>query len=476
VRTATLRAFLKSVPHLGRRIAAIGTSATALAGTSPGYVFICVVIGLVFAPLRVGAAPWLFVSDVHLDPASQDPVPVAMGVDTNGALLASALRAMRAVDPDAPVVFITGDFFAHHFHYATAPATMARIAREFGRAFPHAQFVIALGNEDSECGDYRLAPDAPFLRDTATVWARLVDPHGEAPDFVRTFSHNGSYVTRLPSGISAFVADDVFWSPWYRAGCGGNRALPDGTLDALARAFPPDGGRRRWVVAHIPPGIDAFSSVWVAHRLAAVPFLRASAQAALLALLTDDRRGIALLLDAHTHKFAYRIAGASGRVQVPVLLIPSVSPYFGNAPSFLTVDVAADGTIRDASVHAYNGRDWRDIGGLHSLGLPAFTAPELAALQARLARDPELRAAFAQLYDGGVAQPEIDEHDWRAYWCTATGLTPAAYRDCVGSGGVGLLTARGVSLIAVGAVACALLVLAAVLLARRRGFAGSRGA
>jgi hypothetical protein len=439
-------------------------------------VFICVVIGLVFAPLRVGAAPWLFVSDVHLDPASQDPVPIAMGDDTNSALFVSALREMRAVDPDAPVVFITGDFFAHHFRYATSRATMARIARAFGRAFPHAQFVIALGNEDSGCGDYRLAPDAPFLRETALDWQPLVDRHGEAPDFVRTFSHNGSYVTRLPFGISAFVADDVFWSPWYRAGCGGNRAQPDGTLDAIARAFPPDGGRRRWVVAHIPPGIDAFSSVWVTHRLAAVPFLRPSAQDALIRLLSDERRGIALLLDAHTHKFAYRIAGASGKVQVPVLLIPSVSPYFGNAPSFLTVDVASDGTIRDARAHAYDGRSWRDIGGLRSLGLPAFTVPDLIALQSRLAQDPALRAVFARLYDGAAARPEIDERDWRAYWCAATGLTPAAYRACVGSGGVGLLTARGIALIAIGATTFAVLVLAAALLVRRRGYPRARRA
>ena len=257
---------------------------------------------------------------------------------------------------------------------------------------------------------------------------------------MRTFSRNGSYVTHLPGGITAFVADDVFWSPWYRAGCT-NGGAPDGTFDDLARAFPPDGGGRRWVIAHIPPGIDAFSSVWVAHRLATVPFLRAPAQATLLGMLSDPRRGIALLLDAHTHKFAYRIAGASGPHPVPVLLVPSISPYFGNAPSFLTVGVGADGTIRDARVHAYDGHGWRELGGLDSLGLHAFTATELSALQARLHDDPALRAVFANLYGGGVQPPEIDERDWRAYWCAATALQPSEYRRCAGSGGVGLLDA-----------------------------------
>ncbi len=467
-----MRAFLTSVPRFGRGIAAIGTSATAFAGTSCGYVFICVAIGLAIVPLPAGAAPWLFVSDIHLDPASHDSVPVAMGDDTNGALLDSALREMRAVDPGAPVVFITGDFFAHHFRYASSRATMGRIAGAFRAAFPHAQFVIALGNEDSACGDYRLAPNAAFLRDTAADWSALVDPHGEAPGFVRTFSRNGSYVTHLPGGITAFVADNVFWSPWYRAGCT-NGGAPDGTFEDLARAFPPDGGGRRWVIAHIPPGIDAFSSVWVAHRLATVPFLRAPAQARLLGMLSDPRRGIALLLDAHTHKFAYRIAGASGPHPVPVLLIPSISPYFGNAPSFLTVGVGADGTIRDARVHAYDGHGWRELGGLDSLGLHAFTATELSALQARLHDDPALRAVFANLYGGGVQPPEIDERDWRAYWCAATALQPAEYRRCAGSGGVGLLTLRGLFVVAAGLAVCAAIVVAALLLFRRRG-AGSR--
>ncbi len=441
----------------------------------PGYAAICVVLVLVLSPLTPSAAPWLMVSDIHLNPVSRDAAP-SMLDDTNGALFRSGLAAMKAVDPNPPVVFITGDFFAHHFAYGSAKATMGHIAAAFRSAFPRAQFVIALGNEDSGCGDYRLAPRAAFLRETADAWAPLVNGHGEAPDFVRSFSENGSYLTHLPTGISAFVTDDVFWSPRYRAGCMQPDSGSDGTFESLARALPPDGGRRRWVIAHIPPGIDAFSTVWLAHGLLVVPFLRSAEQARLVQLLSDERRGIALLLDAHTHKFSYRLVGLGGRHPVPALLVPALSPIFANDPSFLTVDVGPDGTIRDAREHSYVAQNWHEVGGLGSLGLHAFTAGELTALQARLANEPRLRATFASLYDGAAADSEIGEGDWRSYWCAATELEPAGYRACLRVGGIGLLTTRGVLVVgAAGLLLAALLAGIILIVLRYRSAPAMRG-
>jgi len=415
-------------------------------------VTLCAALALSSVPLGGSAAPWLFVSDVHLDPAASEPADLSFGEDTPPALFASALTEMKRVDPAPPVVFITGDFFAHRFDYDRAVTTMTGIAHAFGAAFPHAQFVIALGNEDSDCGDYQLAPGSPFLRATAGVWAPLVDRHGAAPGFSRSFTRDGAYITALPSGVTAFVADDVYWSPRYRAGCSGP-AEPDRTLDELESAFPADGVRRRWVVAHIPPGMDAFSTVFLAHGLAVIPFLRAAPQRRLLQLLADPRRGIDALIDAHTHKFSYRIAGEGGAHPVPALLVPSVSPFFGNNPSFLTVDVRADGTIADAHEHSYLGPHWRDVGGLHALGLRSFAASELTKLQARLAHDRALRATFATLYDGGASDPEVTEQDWRSYWCAATSLWPSDYRRCLGEGGIGLLTTEGVAVVAGAAAA-----------------------
>lgn len=434
---------------------------------------------MVLAPVCAQAAPWLFVSDIHLDPLSRRPTPVPLGKDTNEALFRSALDAMKRADPNPPVVFITGDFFSHGFDYRRAGPTMNEIARRFGEAFPHAQFVIALGNEDSPCADYTLSPDAPFLRATAAAWAPLVNRHGAAPDFVRTFSHDGFYTTKLPlHNVRAVVIDDVFWSPRHRPGCGPSRTYGAAeTLNDLSRATTPGGAEKRWVIMHIPPGIDAFSTTHLAHRLAVVPFLDPGPRGQLMQLFADERRRISLVIAAHIHKFSYRIFTAPGRDPLPMLLAPAVSPIFYNNASFLTADVAPDGTIQNAEDHAFVKHRWRDIGGLRSLGVRSFTGRELLALQSRLDRDPALRERYAALYNGD-GPPEITERNYPGYACASIAFAASEYRSCLGVSGYSIFTRRGLALLGAG-LAAALAVLAAVVAAivivvRRRRRAAAR--
>jgi hypothetical protein len=427
------------------------------------------------APVRAQAAnaPWLFVTDIHLDPVSRAKDPSALGIDTNEVLFHSALDAMRRADPNPPVVFLTGDFLAHGFDYRLANPTMAQIARDFGRTFPHAQFVIALGNEDSSCADYTLTTNSEFLRMTANLWAPLVNRHGAAPDFRRTFVRDGFYVTKLPlRNVHAVVLDDVFWSPRYRAACGprgGDGAAE--SVDDLMRALPRGGAGKKWVVMHIPPGIDAFSTTHLAHHLAVVPFLNPGPRDQVSRVLSDPSRHVSLVVAAHIHKFAYRVMNAASPDPLPMLLVPAVSPIFRNNASFLTVDVAPDGTIRNAEDHAFVDYRWRDIGGLHSLGVHAVTGKEFVALGRRLETNPALRARYEALYNGD-APPEINERTWRGYACATTAFGVTEYRDCVGERGYSVFTRRGLTVVgaALAAAAGALVVLAAgvVWLVRRR--------
>jgi hypothetical protein len=249
-------------------------------------------LALCFACPRTAAAaapaPWLFVSDIHLEPAAPNARLAGFGHDTNGALLDAAIAEMRRVDPRAPVVVIDGDYLGHTFHWADAETVMSDLARRFDAAFPHAQFVIALGNEDSDCGDYETAPRSAFLRAVARAWEPLVNRGGAAPAFAATFARDGSYTARLPvPGLRAVIIDDVYWS-WRYHSClpvTGNPAAE--TIDDLRRGLRA-ARAPAWVVLHIPPGIDAFSSAHLAHRLAVVPFLKPRARDALLAAPDPD--------------------------------------------------------------------------------------------------------------------------------------------------------------------------------------------
>jgi len=128
---------------------------------------------------------------------------------------------------------------------------------------------------------------------------------------------------------------------------------------------------------------------------------------------------------------------------VPLLVLPAISPVYGDAPAFLTVDVGPDGTVRNAEEHAFDGARWNDLGGLRTLGVGRLDAAELAGLQRRLAADATLRRTFAVLYGGHAGHTEIDEGNWRAYWCAATELAVTPYRACLGAGGWRIVTRRG---------------------------------
>ena len=74
-----------------------------------------------------------------------------------------------------------------------------------------------------------------------------------------------------------------------------------------------------------------------------------------------------------------------------------------------------------------------------------FSVPQLDALQARLARDPVLRATFSRMYSGG-GSPEVKESNWRSYWCAVDNLSSTTYERCTGQGGFSIVTERGLQL------------------------------
>ena len=420
---------------------------------------------LVACAVPASAAPWLFVSDIHLDPNSHRRGPSPLGADSDLALFDSALAEMHRVDPNPPVVVVGGDELAHNFDWPHAAATMAFIAHRFDETFPNAQFVMTLGNEDSSCGDYQVAPHSAFLQSIVRSWGPLVNRRGAAPGFASTFPHDGFYVARLPiAGVRAVIVDDVFWSPRYRS------CTPDGdpsasALGELKHALH-GSTDRTWIVLHIPPGIDAYSTAHLAHRLVVVPFLDPGPRAAFEGLVVDPASRVTLVIAAHTHKFAYRIAGSAAR-PVPMLLLPSISPIFANAPGFLTAGVDPDGTLANVDSYAFDGTGWHALGGFPSLGVDRFTGAALVDLHRRLAHDTALRERFASLYQGG-AKPEIDASNWPTYWCAATSYSATAFRACDDEGGSGVITTRGVTVIAIAFAAIVVAASVAVYAVRRR--------
>ncbi len=113
----------------------------------------------------------------------------ARGADTPFELLRSSLDAARREASDAKFIVVSGDLIAHGFgcryeavipgrsqtEYATfAAKTIEYVAGELRKTFPDVPVYLALGNNDSGCGDYRFDGGDDFLAAVArSVWSGL---------------------------------------------------------------------------------------------------------------------------------------------------------------------------------------------------------------------------------------------------------------------------------------------------------------
>ena len=444
----------------------------------------CLLLVFSSGPARADDAQqqWLVVSDIHFNPlanphlgdrlnesgadrwrailASDQPAPFSgYGSDTNFALLESALEAMRNVVAAPRVVMITGDFLGHDFrkHFdatvrdhsderyrAFVDATIRFLSNEFREAFPRSQFVIVLGNNDSDCGDYQVQPGSAFLANVAASWgASMGTPNPN--QFVSDFSTGGYYTVPLPAGdAQALVLNDVFWSTAYQNRCDTSKSNPGATelnwLQTTARNLR---GKRVWVLAHIPPGIDAYTS-YHENPPSGVLFLQQQYNDGMIAALDALSPKPQMMLSGHTHMNGFRIVGPDpSRPQVPVLVIPALSPAFASNPTFTVLHVnAADASVADAQYFVLNdlaalekdGRhpvQWRREYDFDSVfGHGTIDAEHLSTLQQTIFDNERVRYRYEEFYDGDSGRAAMTDASWRYYWCADVALTVTAYDAC----------------------------------------------
>ncbi len=413
---------------------------------------------------------WLVVSDIHFDPfadpriaekllvapgerwraifAAAGPQAISgYGSDANYALLESTLDAMRNAEDDPPVIVLTGDFLAHHFrtkfdkalpgndeatYDAFVDNTIRFLASEFRAAYPHAQYVATIGNNDTYCDDYQMAPNSPFFAHFAAAWGLPATP-------------NGYYTVKLPGkDLTAVVLNDVFLAAKDTNACVDKNANP--AADELAwlnSTLASLSGRNVWLIMHVPPGVDTFSSLAEPAGSPAVMFLAPRWNDALIAALGNASANIVAAFSAHTHMNGYRLIGADPtRPRIGMLLNPSVSAIYANNPTFTMIQVAGDGVVQDARYYTLQdllalSKDAHRIGSWHreydfdaAYGRGVLDAAHLEALQHGIFDDEIIRRRFGLYYDGGSGRAPITDATWRAYWCSNVALTATAYLAC----------------------------------------------
>lgn len=442
---------------------------------------------------QTGAVSALLISDIHFDPfhdpakakqLARDPVsdwpallaapdsagaPASFrqlqsacgtrGVDTPYPLLRSALRAMRA-HSHPQFVTVSGDLIAHQFdcrylktvgdpagYESFVEKTIGFVVGQLRAAWPGVPIYVALGNNDSACGDYRLDPDSAFLRQTAEILGPVL-PRAARADALHQFAAGGYYSVPLDplEKTRLIVLNDVFQSPKYRT-CAGAKgdASAQAEMTWFARQLDraQRAGENVWVMGHIPPGVNVYSTVRdladVCGAGKPVMFLHAGA---LDDLLLEHAGEVRLALFAHTHMDEIRLlAPHAGGPGVALKLVPSISPVDGNNPAFTVARVdRSTATLDDYEVFAASnqtgvGTRWtREYDYRQAYNQPAFTPQALRALIAGFNADRKAKTSESQDYIRdffvGGALPELTPF-WPQYVCSLDHLTANGYAGCV---------------------------------------------
>ena len=468
-----------------------------------------------------GTIPALLVSDIHFDPL-HDPgkikqlvdAPVsqwssilaapaspnqprafaqlqqtcqARGVDTPYDLLRSSLQAMRSQQPDAQFMTVSGDLLVHAFvcRYKTLlPAstpgeyqafvlkTLSYVMEELRAAYPAIPIYVALGNNDTPCRDYRLDPDSEFLLRTGRILAEGLPP-SQRPQAGKEFAIGGYYSVTMAAATMAapmhdtrlIVINDIFLSPNYST-CSG-KADPAAAAAEMAwlrqqLTQAERLGQRVWIMGHIPPGINPYSTAATMKNLCAgAPPVTFLASDTLADLLVEHAAAIRLGIFAHTHMDELRLLEArlpeerlpesqgngpraSPRQAVAIKLVPSISPVDGNNPSFIVAQInPASATLQDYQVIAASNqtgigtiwsREYDYAQAYHEADFSPATVQQLITefKDDRGATTQASREYIRNYFVGDLSL--FLKPYWPLYVCSLDNYTAAAFTACVCSG------------------------------------------
>jgi sphingomyelin phosphodiesterase acid-like 3 len=417
------------------------------------------------------AEKFLSISDIHFDPFA-DPALIAKleaadvsqweailasstvttfstyGNDVNDPLLRSAIGEMKAQIPSPAFVLISGDFLAHKFdstyqQYATDKShaaytafvtkTIAYVALLLRKAYPGVRIYPTLGNNDSDCGDYAVAPNSVFLANFRDVWKSSV----ASPSFDRRFPTGGYYHADVSGlkGVRVIALNTNFFSTNYKNPCGtpgpdaGLRQLDwlDAELD-LAR----EEGKRVWLLFHIPPGMDVYDTIeydGACPNMTPQTFWKAEYEQKYLKIVAAHRKTIAGSFAGHTHQDEFRIAAGNF-----IHITPSISPIFGNNPAFEIVDVERDGNIDGyTAIHLPNvAVPWaREYSFDEAYAKSKYDTATLMQVAASMNSDAATRQKYFDYTSSGNAKSTAEAmKSWQGYWCGLTAMTGSAFTTC----------------------------------------------
>lgn len=390
----------------------------------------------------------------------------ARGMDSSYDLLQSSLGAARTKAADARFITVSGDLIAHGFGCRYAAVVPGKTQSDYAAfvektvdyvmgtlrgAFPGVPLYTALGNNDSDCGDYRLDGGSGFLVSAGKSVIAGLPRSVDRKQVLADFEAGGYYSVIMAAPMRhtrLIVLNDIFMSNKYET-CGGK---PDTAMAAaqyawlqkqLAEARQQKQGV--WVMGHIPPAVDIYATLSKMRNVCggdvAQMFLSSDKLGEVLAENADVVR---LGIFAHTHMDELRLVGQEGGApggKVAIKMVSSISPVDGNNPSFTVAQVdAASATLVDYKVFAASNQtgvdtSWsKEYDYAQTYHEPEFSPTALDKMIGQFQADPGAETAESKAYiDNFVVgdKSSLIKPLWPQYVCALSHYTAKGFAACV---------------------------------------------
>ena len=391
------------------------------------------------------------------------------GDDTNYNLFLSALNKMRAVNPRPHFIVMTGDFISHDFGmnfqqstgitnrdtlFSFVFKTLQFVTNTIESYFPGIPLLPALGNNDSYCGDYQAETSGVFYPQVGKLWYPLVQKLVSQQAFMRSFTAGGYYVASNPanSNHKIIVLNTVIYSTSFDATKYPNyckttplvktqKTSQLGWLRGQLQLCRQE-KKKAWLVYHIPPGINAYSSSggYGSCVQNITSFWNDSVTRVFTGLLAEYKDVVQLNMAGHTHMdnfelFTDSISGPYNFVHIT----PAISPIFNNSPAFeeITYNKQTAGWIDYTAyylgnLHTTNPKPWDvEYNFSKAYGVTAITPQSLQQVYQKIYSDTAIRKQYITYYDASNPSfTAITPKNFMFYWCAIGSIGKQQYAGC----------------------------------------------
>lgn len=394
------------------------------------------------------------------------------GIDTPYSLFSSAMKAIHRDAARAAFITVTGDMLAHSFEcmyektqqdpksgkYSEFTAkTMEYEMLQLRHAAPDALLYFAIGNNDSDCGDYRLDLDEPWFGLLGKVAAANLGKTWDSAA-AQSFAHGGYYNVKMPAPMQntrMISVNDMYLAGGYKT-CSGVADPEAGKSQVEWLKAQLNDARAHhehvWIMAHIPIGISPYATFL--QQIRKMNLCKPEGMPntylptdLLTETLSKNADVIKLALFGHTHVDEFKLVeGADGR-SFPLKITPALTVIGGNLPSFTVADIDIENAqIADYTVVSSTDKEGTSFAKEYTYseayGHKGLTPKNLRAIIDEMRKDTTLSTKLSQNYvlnwSVGAIRNQI-QPAWPGYVCGMDMMNPSAYKQCVCESPLGTL-------------------------------------